>query len=79
MSTISGQPHLVSIDHELTVGAVRYVQLLGLQYCALDFAQDSSTTWFLEGNQAGEFAFVDRPLNLGISLAIAEALRAGSL
>ena len=68
----------IPVSEELAAGAVRYAHLLGLEYCAMDFAQDSSTTWFLEGNQAGEFAFVDRPLKLGISRALAEALATGS-
>lgn len=44
---------------------------LGIAYGAMDFAFDGEELWFLECNQAGEFAFVDRPLQLGIDRAIA--------
>lgn len=48
-----------------------YNKALGLTYSAFDFAYDGATAWFLECNQAGEFAFIDRPLNLGVADAIA--------
>ncbi|MEG9227586.1 hypothetical protein [Aeromicrobium sp. Sec7.5] len=50
------------------------VRAMGLTYGALDFASDASETWFLECNQAGEFAFIDRPLALGVTKAIAKTL-----
>lgn len=50
---------------------------LGLAYSAFDFAFDGSTCWFLECNQAGEFAFIDRPLELGVTDAIASWLTGG--
>lgn len=48
-----------------------YLESFGLVYGAFDFAFDGNTCWFLECNQAGEFAFVDRPLRLGVGDAIA--------
>lgn len=52
-----------------------YLQSLGLAYGAFDFVVDqTSQWWFLECNQAGEFSFADRPLNLGVADAIAEWL-----
>ncbi len=50
------------------------VNALGLRYGALDFACDETTSWFLECNPAGEFAFVDRPLDLGITDALVDLL-----
>jgi glutathione synthase/RimK-type ligase-like ATP-grasp enzyme len=54
--------------------AVAYSEALGLNYCALDFAADVESIWFLEGNQAGEFAWLDQLLALGVANAIADAL-----
>ena len=52
-----------------------YLQELGLAYGAFDFVVDENAGWwFLECNQAGEFAFADRPLNLGVADAIARWL-----
>ncbi len=51
----------------------RYRERLGLEYAAFDFMIDDEV-WFLEANQAGEFAFIDRALDLGISRALAELL-----
>lgn len=49
-----------------------YLRSMGLAYGAFDFAvDDASDWWFLECNQAGEFAFADRPLGLGVAEAIA--------
>jgi glutathione synthase/RimK-type ligase-like ATP-grasp enzyme len=62
------------LDERLRAACVSYAQALGLAYCALDLAADESDVWFLEGNQAGEFAFVDRPLELGVADAIASFL-----
>jgi glutathione synthase/RimK-type ligase-like ATP-grasp enzyme len=47
---------------------------LGLVYAAIDLVDDGHTWWFLEANQAGEFAFIDRPLDLGIDREIARTL-----
>jgi len=51
----------------------------GLVYSAFDFAFDGAHCWFLECNQAGEFAFIDRPLDLGVADAIATWLVGGAL
>ena len=50
------------------------LRVLGLHYGAFDFVDDGTTVWFLELNQAGEWAFLERPLGLGISQAVAEHL-----
>jgi glutathione synthase/RimK-type ligase-like ATP-grasp enzyme len=40
---------------------------LGLVYGAIDLVDDGDEFWFLEINQAGEFQFLDRPLELGVA------------
>ncbi|GAA4117659.1 ATP-grasp ribosomal peptide maturase [Knoellia locipacati] len=55
-------------------GCRAYINAFGLAYGAFDFAIDDRTWWFLECNQAGEFAFADRPLKLGVADAIANWL-----
>jgi glutathione synthase/RimK-type ligase-like ATP-grasp enzyme len=63
-------PHIVA-------SCLDYLKCLGLAYGAFDFVVDqTSQWWFLECNQAGEFSFADRPLNLGVSDAIAQWLAA---
>lgn len=52
----------------------RLVRELGLRYAAIDLVDDGQQLWFLEANQAGEFQFLDRPLDLGIADALAEQL-----
>ncbi|WP_445258535.1 hypothetical protein [Nocardioides aurantiacus] len=52
----------------------QFMKALELAYGAFDFAFDGDTFWFLECNQAGEFAFIDRPLELGVTQAIANWL-----
>lgn len=63
-----------TIPETLMRAGEEYAERLSLEYCAIDLAKDNTEIWFLEGNQAGEFAFVDRPLDLGIAAAIATAL-----
>lgn len=55
-----------------------FLRELGLTYGAFDFAYDDNNYWFLECNQAGEFLFVDRPLELGVGEAVARWLCGGS-
>ncbi|MCW2784012.1 MAG: hypothetical protein JWP74_529 [Marmoricola sp.] len=59
------------VPDDLASACKSLLQQLGLAYGAIDFAYDGRTMWFLECNQAGEFGFVDRPLKLGVSNAIA--------
>jgi glutathione synthase/RimK-type ligase-like ATP-grasp enzyme len=70
-----GRPwHPLEVPEE---DATRYRALtreLGLTYAAIDLIDDGTTHWFLEANQAGEFAFIDNPLRLGVAEAIARAL-----
>ncbi|RNL62868.1 hypothetical protein EFK50_14135 [Nocardioides marmoriginsengisoli] len=54
-----------------------YLSAFDLVYGAFDFAFDGDTWWFLECNQAGEFAFADRPLELGVAEAITTWLCGG--
>lgn len=57
--------------------AGRYLALtrdLGLCYAAIDLVDDGRERWFLELNQAGEFAFLDGPLQLGVAEALARTL-----
>lgn len=49
-----------------------YMSKFGLVYGAFDFVVDHEDRWwFLECNQAGEFSFADRPLDLGVGDALA--------
>lgn len=49
------------LDDAKRDACLRLVSQLGLVYGALDFADDGNQLWFLECNQAGEFAFIDTP------------------
>ncbi len=49
---------------------------MGLRYAAFDFIDDGEDIWFLEANQAREWLFIDRPLQMGISEAITDVLTA---
>ena len=51
-----------------------YRAQLGLEFAAFDFMITSESIFFLEANQAGEWLFLDRALDLGIGLAIADRL-----
>ncbi len=65
----------VWVPHELDASTreacIALVERMGLVYGAIDFAFDGTHHWFLECNQAGEFAFIDTPLELGVAPAIA--------
>lgn len=52
----------------------RYLQFLDLRYGAFDFIHVKGRYWFLEANQAGEWGWLDRQLDLGVSAAFAEYL-----
>lgn len=51
-----------------------YRARLGLEFAAFDFMITSESIFFLEANQAGEWLFLDRALDLGVGLAIADRL-----
>lgn len=51
-----------------------YRARLGLEFAAFDFMITSESIFFLEANQAGEWLFLDRALDLGIGHAIADRL-----
>ncbi len=51
-----------------------YRAQLGLEFAAFDFMVTDEATYFLEANQAGEWMFLDRVLELGIGPAIADHL-----
>jgi glutathione synthase/RimK-type ligase-like ATP-grasp enzyme len=53
-----------------------YIARTGLQYAAFDFIDSGDGVWFLEANQAGEWAFLERVLHLGISESLAGLLSA---
>jgi glutathione synthase/RimK-type ligase-like ATP-grasp enzyme len=59
---------------EVAALCASYRRHFGLHYAAFDFMIDEHEIWFLEANQAGEFSFLDRALDLGISRAFADAL-----
>jgi len=63
-----------SVPASIAAACIDYTRRFNLEYCAFDFASDDERIWFLEGNQAGEFSFLDRPLELGIGSAIANTL-----
>lgn len=52
----------------------QYMRMLNLRYAAFDFKDDGQEVWFLEANQAGEWAFLDRPLRLGMAGALTDLL-----
>lgn len=51
-----------------------YRTRLGLEFAAFDFMITPDSIFFLEANQAGEWLFLDRALDLGIGDAIADRL-----
>lgn len=53
----------------------KYLGLLRLRYAAFDFVLAQGTYWFLEANQAGEWAWLDRQLGMGIPTSFAGFLR----
>lgn len=63
-----------SLTPSMELACASYVSSLGLVYGALDFADDGEVLWFLECNQAGEFVFLDVPLDLGVAKGIADWL-----
>jgi hypothetical protein len=68
-----------TVPASMAAACIDYTHRFNLEYCAFDFASDDERIWFLEGNQAGEFSFLDRPLELGIGSAIANALAGSTL
>jgi glutathione synthase/RimK-type ligase-like ATP-grasp enzyme len=61
-------------DSEIEERCLRYLDVMDLRYASFDFVIAEDMTWFLEANQAGEWLFLDKPLELGIARAIAEEL-----
>lgn len=55
-------------------GCLRYMDECGLAYGAFDFVIDDDGWWFLECNQAGEWSWLDREADLGISELLARHL-----
>jgi len=51
-----------------------YRNALGLEFAAFDFMIHRDAVYFLEANQAGEWMFLDRTLDLGVGMAIANRL-----
>jgi glutathione synthase/RimK-type ligase-like ATP-grasp enzyme len=70
--------HIYPLPAAVAAACIKLTQSLGLVFAAIDMVDDGNQLWFLEANQAGEFQFVDRPLNLGVADSLARAL-AGSL
>jgi hypothetical protein len=58
----------------ITLQCMDYVRRFNLKYAAFDFKDDGQEVWFLEANQAGEWAFLDRPLRLGIAEGLTDLL-----
>lgn len=56
---------------EVLSAACTYIDRLGLRYAAFDFLLRDDAVIFLEANQAGEWHFIDRRLDLGIAPALA--------
>lgn len=52
-----------------------YLAKMNLKFAAFDFLVDRNTTWFLEANQAGEWLFLDQPLDLGIAHQLSKYLQ----
>jgi hypothetical protein len=66
---------VVGISLPLNQKVQKLMQVLGLEYAALDFAVDQNGTWwFLEANPAGQFGFVEAATGMVISRAISDHL-----
>lgn len=59
---------------EIVDACETYRAQLGLEFAAFDFMITPESIYFLEANQAGEWLFLDRTLDLGIGHAIANRL-----
>jgi glutathione synthase/RimK-type ligase-like ATP-grasp enzyme len=66
--------HRWSPSGEIWKQCEAYCNALGLHYAAFDFIDDGSTCWFLEANQAGEWSFIERQLDLGVTDAVVRLL-----
>jgi glutathione synthase/RimK-type ligase-like ATP-grasp enzyme len=62
------------VPSKLQERCVAYVRALSLRYAAFDFIDEGHRVWFLEANQAGEWSFLDRELDLGIADCVARFL-----
>jgi glutathione synthase/RimK-type ligase-like ATP-grasp enzyme len=62
------------LPEPLAALCLRYLHALGLEYAAFDFVREGEAVWFLEANQAGEWAFIDRAADLGIADSLARRL-----
>jgi glutathione synthase/RimK-type ligase-like ATP-grasp enzyme len=55
------------VDPHLGASCRAYLKEFGLRYAAFDLIEERDRCWFLEANQAGEWAFLERELHLGIT------------
>lgn len=63
-----------TVPTQVARGCAEYRQRLGIEFGAFDFMLVEDATYFLEANQAGEWMFLDRTLDLGIDEALADRL-----
>lgn len=61
-----------SVPSSLEQSCHSYRRKLGLEYAAFDFMLRDGSPEFLEANQAGEWLFLDKTLEFGISRHLAE-------
>jgi glutathione synthase/RimK-type ligase-like ATP-grasp enzyme len=66
--------HRWQVPEPVADGCRAYRVVLGLEYVAFDFMLTSDHVYFLEANQAGEWMFLERALDLPIAAAIARRL-----
>jgi glutathione synthase/RimK-type ligase-like ATP-grasp enzyme len=62
------------IPHQVAGLCRSYLHVMNLRYAAFDFMSRAEGIWFLEANQAGEWTFLDRTLDLGIAATLAAYL-----
>ncbi len=59
------------VDRDVAQACRSYLTEFNLHYCAFDFIETANGLCFLEGNQAGEWSFLERSLHLGIADLVA--------
>jgi len=75
-----GSLHLsvVAVPAQVVAGVLAFMDALGLNFGAFDFAIDTEGTWwFFECNSAGQFGFVENATGLPITAAVADLLQKG--
>jgi glutathione synthase/RimK-type ligase-like ATP-grasp enzyme len=70
--------HAVTLPESLTANLIRLMECLGLTFGAIDLVERPDGEFvFLEVNPSGQWLWLDRMLDLGISEAVADWLTTG--